>query len=206
MCGQTVTWHQWIVVDDGVNDTSCTMGQVYIRRGPGDEHSQHRNIEAALVHVTGNAIAFIEDDDWYGPNYLAELTSLLEGAEIAGFGWACKYNVRHRLYKCFSNRHQACLARTAIRVTLLDTLRAVLRRHPKYIDLELWRSATGRRLIGRTRQHIGIKGMPGRAGIERGHRPTPEWGTSDSDGVLLKEWVSGAHEVYARFHSPGLVS
>lgn len=182
------------------------MGQLYIRRTPGGDYSQHKNIEVALSHVSGNAVAFIEDDDWYGPDFLSEMMSLLASARIAGFGHARKYNVRERLYRLFNNRWHACLARTAIRCTLLDTLRRVLRRRPKYIDMELWRLARGRKAIGHTRQHIGIKGLPGREGIEPGHRPNVGWGDPDPEGVVLKEWVPTGHEVYAPFYRPSIRS
>src|ERR1700721_1876630 len=67
---------QWIVVDDGPFPSHVyypLQGYTYVRpdhvwsRG---RNSLSLNILAAIPHVKYDFVVFIEDDDWYSPDYL----------------------------------------------------------------------------------------------------------------------------------------
>src|SRR5690606_28895711 len=79
MARQTVPWTHWIVVDDGVRPTRCTLGQRSIRLPAGSAPSVSfaKNLAAAFDELSNLAdsefVCFIEDDDWYAPDYLASM-------------------------------------------------------------------------------------------------------------------------------------
>lgn len=201
---------QWIVVDDGVEAAALTMGQKHIRRPREADctptQSFCRNLLAALPQVKGEWIVFIEHDDYYTPAHLEMLAGLAEkkGAQIVGDGMQRYYNVHQRCYRVFEN-YGACLCQTAISVSLMPmitkTIEDLLKRNKYGVDAQLWRnvpeSKWGVKLAGSA---LGIKGLPGRAGLGLGHRPTTDgkW-TADPDLAMLRSWIGDAADIYAGF-------
>ena len=117
MARQSLRWTNWIVVDDGVRRTKCTLGQRYIRLDPGlpPPLSYARNLAVGLREL-GNLpdpefIFIIEDDDWYGPDYLASLLVALTTHDLAGESHFRYYNVSERSYYHCRNVHHAAALR-----------------------------------------------------------------------------------------------
>jgi hypothetical protein len=82
---------------------------------------------------------------------------------------------------------------------MLDVLRLACRDDDPFVDLRLWGAAQGGRVWNPdARQMIGIKGMPGRAGIGIGHRPRGSW-PKDRDLAVLRRWIGDDAEAYAGF-------
>lgn len=142
--------------------------------------------------------AIVEDDDCYAPSYLAWAEGASRFGSIVGEPCARYYNVATRRWKEMSNRGHSSLCSTVVRGEALPLLRRIAETAPKFIDIELWRLASRRRLTdGTVRRVVGIKGLPGRAGIGCGHDAA--FGRPDADGRKLVEWIGQERaKIYAK--------
>lgn len=191
---QTVKPTEWIVVDDCLPRTPCTMGQKYIR-GPRnwepDVNTQRFNLEAALKEVTGEILFLLEDDDYFAPNYIEVFLTYLKEAHIVGLSNSRYYNLKVPGWKIMQNYAHASLSQTAIRASLYPSLMKSINSGELYFDVHLWRqvrdSETPMLLLGNSSLGLGIKGMPGRGGITGYHRSKDFY--LDSDFTVLKKWV-----------------
>lgn len=194
---------RWIVVDDGPEPQSVTFRRdgwqlVLVRPSPHwapGQNTQARNLLKGLAAVEpADNLVIIEDDDWYAPDWLSTVAAELQHAELVGEHRARYYNVEQRRGRQLVNTGHASLCSTAMRGSALQQFSDACRARPKFIDLELWRRARGRRLFGGHRV-VGIKGLPGRGGIGMGHEPEFR-GEADASGALLRDWVGEDAEVY----------
>jgi glycosyltransferase involved in cell wall biosynthesis len=199
---QTRQPDQWIVVDDCVPPTRCTMDQhLVVPRPPWQpgENTQHRNLQAAIPLVTGDAMLIMEDDDWYAPGYIAEMEKRLELAVLVGEGRAHYYQIREHRYMICKNEQHASLAQTGMRRVLLPLLDEICGRRAKWVDLVLWASARSRGLWPPSGLQVSLKGMPGRIGIGSGHHQTGREWNSDEDFSILRAWLGEDAEAYKDF-------
>jgi hypothetical protein len=196
---------RWIVVDDGRTPTRCTQGQQYIRREPrGSDPPQTLclNLCTALEHgMLGDALAIIEDDDWYAPGHLAAMAAGLEHHDLYGEGLARYYNVAGRCHLEIANTAHASLCATAFRRSLVPTVLEVCRDPNPFADLQLWRAvdASRKRVDPALRNVVGIKGMPGRRGIGCGHDRTLPAYQPDPELSRLREWIGADADTYAPY-------
>lgn len=207
MARQTLKPDQWVVVDDGITPTACTMGQDVIRlpapANPCGKTFARKFIDAIKANaIRGDVVAFIEDDDWYAAEHLETLTGQLGGLDIAGEAPALYYHVGARGYRQHANSNHASLCQTAIDRRLLPMLYQVAISSEAGIDLALWQAVSERRNVyaprnGR-RTCIGIKGMPGRAGLGSGHQAGNGY-TPDADLNTLRGLIGDDAEAYAAF-------
>lgn len=194
----------WIVVDDGAARVVPSRGQQHLRREPASDPrgSFAGNLLAGLTtarDLPHEKILFIEDDDWYAPDYLALMCDWLEGADIAGEARARYYHLPTRRWMLCPNTDRASLCQTGIRRGLLQPLLDHLTAHPStFVDIHLWKTlaADARQLLwGETLHSVGIKGLPGKQGIGIGHR-LGERHRCDTDGSVLKSWMGEDAEIY----------
>jgi glycosyltransferase involved in cell wall biosynthesis len=198
---QTEQWHEWIVVDDCEPETAASMGQVVVRPMPrwDGKPTLGRNMLAGLERVTGDAVLFIEDDDWYAPDYLENIQRMLKLAPMVGEGWARYYNVRTRKWANRCNAAHATTASTACRVECIPAVVDVINSLKTFCyDLGMWRAVPETALVLNVNKYVGIKGMPGRPGLALGHRDTSV-GNPDPDMVKLREWIGDDSDVYRHF-------
>ena len=85
---QTRQPDQWIIVDDGktpVNPKHFPTATV-IRREPqaGEGHTLSLNLTLALPQVQGEKVVIMEDDDFYGRDYLQTMADCLDEYELVG--------------------------------------------------------------------------------------------------------------------------
>jgi len=202
MMAQTFTGPvRWIIVDDGETPQPITF-----RREnwiinlicpepvwqPG-QNTQARNLMAGLERVRDyERLVIIEDDDFYGPEYLADVDNWLKTADLVGEPMARYFNVATGTGKQLQNNTHCSLCSTAVKGPGLVAFRQAVAKHKKFIDLELWRTFRGKKIISNTRHVVGIKGLPGRGGIGCGHRMT---GGAQSIG-MLREWIGDAAGIY----------
>jgi hypothetical protein len=192
---------QWIVVDDGVVPTTCTMGQTYIRQRCMTEHSLCRNLRAAIPQIQGECIFVVEDDDYYASHYLSTMVGRLQRADLVGEFGAKYYYLRHQSFRHnHQSEHHASLCRTGMTRAVLETLeRSAQGWHPS-VDLRLWRAWKGstftwRDPAGTQSLCVGIKGVEGRQ--SKGWRPSRN-AASDPNLTTLQKWVGReAAKVYA---------
>lgn len=201
---------QWIVVDDGLTPILPTCGQTYIRRMRAPQESGAaslcRNLLAGLPAVEGDVLCVIEHDDWYSPRHVEQLLAQLADPQalIAGDAQQRYYNVARRLWRIYANRG-SCLCQTGLKRKVLSHLTRAAQRclaHDSYgVDATLWGSLpTETWRLDPSSTVVGIKGLPGRAGLGVGHRPHgPEW-KPDPACKQLRAWVGSDAAFYADFY------
>lgn len=196
---------QWVIVDDGVTETPVsferkgwTIDRLRLQPQPGT-NTQARNMLAGLEHCRGDAVLVIEDDDFYSPGYVAKQVERLAQSELVGEMHARYYNLANRTYHVHRNERHASLCQTAVRDTARLALEAACKTPGKqFIDLALWRNYPGQ--LFDTALAVGIKGLPGRGGIGKGHHMEA---TRDPRGDKLREWVGkDAADLYLDIRMP----
>lgn len=193
---------RWIIVDDGAEAQPVTFERegwetVIVRPWPRWEpgmNTQARNLRAGLDCVNRKQpLVFIEDDDWYSPDYLDWCAEALRTADLVGESFGRYYNVRTRVGRNLGNSKHSSLCSTAVKgrgILLFDRVCAV--KH-KFIDLALWKMGRGKLTPGD--RVVGIKGLPGRTGIGIGHRESFH-GERDAGGDLLRCWIGDDADAY----------
>lgn len=184
---QTRQPDEWLVMDDA----TTPMPQKVLQ---------------ALGRMTGDAIVWAEDDDWYAPGWLSWVEKSLEqGFDLVGEGEAIYYHVSRRWWSPCKNVRHASLCQTAMRMTLREELENTIRAWDNpFFDCRLWRvdakkmlrlPRDGERLV------IGIKGMPGTPGYSPEHRQKNPPGCIP-DPALLKLWqlIGKDAAAYAPFY------
>jgi hypothetical protein len=195
MARQTMQPDEWIVADGGEGPTKCTMGQRHLHeaRPPGAANFAE-NLLRGAASVTGDIIIFFEDDDWYAPNHIETIIGQLNGAALlAGDDQQRYYHVGQRCWRIFQNKG-ASLCQTAMRRSVLPRFEAVVREclaaGKFHIDYTLWmRTPDSERSLARTDTVLGIKGLPGRAGLGIGHRPSGPLWNRDPALTQLRAWI-----------------
>lgn len=177
---QSLIPYTWIVVDDGQVplDESLLRGIEYIRRIPQSTDPKHTlgvNMSVAMQYVRTNRTAIIEDDDFYRSDYLETLYRMLDKQSLVGVGEALYYNIPLRKYKIHRNRRRASWCNTAFRKEVYNHVRRMAARHTIHLDIKVWKTWSGGTKVLMLDQAnpitIGIKGVPGRAGMTNGWNP-----------------------------------
>lgn len=213
MARQTVAPDRWIVVDDGVEPVKCTLGQEHVRLPTIDSprESFRRNWLTGL-RMAMSFILCIEDDDWYRPDYIEQMTAMLEQRPLVGESRAKFYNVRHRMFMVHPNRQHASLCQTGIgNKEIRDAAITVLSndRRPETLDGGLWRrsriSPDMKFLRPASTLCVGIKAMPGRGGMGVGHTAAEMRQSGyqgDPGGEMLRQWIGEDAAAYLPFFEP----
>lgn len=199
MAAQTYTGQvRWVIVDDGEKEQPINFKpingiwhmEIYRPEPfwqPG-QNTQARNLLTGLAVIRNDEnLVIIEDDDFYGPDWLETVEQKLKNAELVGETRARYYNVQTKTGREMLNESHASLCATAMRGQAIETFRSVCRPGIEFIDHILWQAHSNRHLFEGHRV-VGIKGLPGRQGIGMGHDKKFS-GTRDNGGKLLIEWV-----------------
>lgn len=171
----------WLVVDDCEPATSIPKMREGIEvkaiRAPWRWHvgmnTQAQMMTLALDNVTdSNArVAIMEDDDYYSPHHLLNVSMALESHELVGERIAVYYNVATRKWRELPGTYHASLCTTAMRGRAVVMLYTICANGSRRIDMDLWQSySSNAKHLMSTRNVVGIKGLPGRGGIGVGHR------------------------------------
>ena len=211
---QTLQPHQFIVMDDEVPRTICTMGQEYIFCPQFKGRMSLLNKIAFLISsgkVTGDALVFVEDDDWYHPKWLQFCSDQLEKYDMIGEGHAIYYNVRYRYWIDYRNMSHSSLCSTAIRSNLfpkvLELCDTTTNKDP-FLDQRIWLDNGGIKCSKRVfrpdagRLVIGIKGMPGRAGYNVGHDKMAQDAIRELNMAKLRTLIGSDADAYEQFYNP----
>lgn len=190
---------QWIVADDGTTPVECRLGQTHIRRAPASDpvSSFCGNLIAALACVENDYVMFIEDDDWYRSDYIAQqVERLRRGGLLAGEGRARYYNLQTASWHIHDRRRQprhSSLCQTAMKSECIPRLISQLKRKPtKFIDKALWswHASEDNRLEPESASCIGIKGVPGKNNLALGDaRASARCRNGDPHGSVLRKWI-----------------
>lgn len=183
----------WIIVDD-VDPPSkvptmrdgIRMSVIYPPWRWSGANTQAQSMACGLEHVPDDAsLIVMEDDDWYSPQHIETRVDELQTSELVGERVARYYNVASMRYRIIPSIVHSSLAATACRGGALALLRHICESGSRRIDIDLWSHYQGH--LSNTAHVVGIKGLPGRAGIGVGHRK--DFGTHDPDGGVLAEWI-----------------
>jgi hypothetical protein len=198
---QTLKPDQWIVVGEDLAGYAFTMGQEVIHRKKNalalPLPSICENWLACLPRIKGDLIAVAEDDDYYHPTYLASLVPLLAGVRLAGVKHDLYYQLPPRQYRHMGNAYHASLACSAFTREMLPYIKRCRLYNSVFIDCYLWAEGTqennnwalipNKATDGRA-LHVGMKCMPGSAGLGIGHSNQGAW-ASDKRMATLSRWI-----------------
>lgn len=199
---QTLKWDQWIVVNDGKEPYTYTCGQTVVVRDASNDppgtitldrmyrvpHSLCFNVLAGLPYVMGDKVLIVEDDDWYGADYVRVLAEALDGADLVGLREHYYWHAGKRFYSVQSRSGHTAFACTAFRSKLLPLLRLIALEGNPYLDKALWDSWEGSKslITHAGGLHVGVKGMEGEPGVSfMGH--TIPLGEHDPTGGKLRD-------------------
>lgn len=155
-----------------------------------------------------DAVAFVEDDDYYPPAYLAAMLALLKSHDIAGARGSPYWHARNRVWRAVEATHCA-LAFTVIRAEHIPLLIAHIewqlsRETPSpYVDKWLWSQAKGpwKGAVVNDLPCVAVKGMPGTPGIGKWH--TNQFDSHpDPQGEWLRERIGADAEAYLGLEFP----
>ena len=179
IAGQTLHPRQWIVVDDGQEVTQPTSSFItnFVRRNRGTErmHTLPFNILAALPLIVTPIVIMVEDDEWYAPEYLEKMYSLLSQKDVyvAGQANSLYYRLPTREHRYCGNTHHASLCVTGFRTealqSMMDACTECIAEAVPFVDMKLWGKFPGGKLT-HDHLHVGMKGLPGRPGTTMGWR------------------------------------
>lgn len=198
---QTRQPDEWIVADGGTEKATLTMGQVHLWQpmAPGAANLAS-NIIRALDAVTGTMVVVVEDDDRYAPDHIDQCIKGLATQSAYGCPTLRYFNIAHRCYVEMRNRGSA-LCQTAFRRELVPDMRKAAEQSMAArdftIDGRFW--APRQRLATGPQTVIGIKGLPGTAGLGIGHRPKISRGKlwrSDPELSMLRKWIGDDADAY----------
>lgn len=211
---QTVKPDQWIVVDDGVNPMKeglLPSWAFYVRRKPSCADPKHTltiNMKCALHFIKGDKILIMEDDEYYGPGYIEEISRRLDYYDVVGVGCSKYYHVTSGSYQRHQNMKHASLAQTAFRSFLLPVFKECVEKgmEHRWLDDWFWEVVNNFAKDNRIRPHVfvdepsiyaGIKGLPGRPGICLWHKAEQYENCDNASADVLKSWVPEHYNVYA---------
>jgi hypothetical protein len=172
-------------------------------------HSLNRNLLAALNVCTARdeAIAIVEDDDWYAGEYLEFYVPFLERFSLVGQGHGLYYHVGLRRYRSNRQTGHSSLCSTLLRYEVVRYMKEAACKHRSpFIDKRLWRQPklpVERHLVfDQPMMCVGIKGMPGRSGIGIGHKRN--WmgrrGLPDPSMVTLRALIDNDVDLYEHYY------
>lgn len=194
---------QWIVVDDVLPHTPLSMGQEMLIPTPlwsPGAITLKRNFQYALPFVKYDKVLIMEDDDWYCPGYIQEMSNLLDSFQLVGEGRARYYNVYHRNWLQHQNARHASLCQTGFRTEIADKISEIVKlTGTPHFDVEIWKLPVNKNVVLEKNWNVGIKGLPGRAGIGGGHRPNRLY-TEDLTMQKLTRWIGHDANNYAHFY------
>ena len=196
----------WVIVDDCDPQTRIPYTRAGItvevirpewRWKPG-ANTQAKSMAAGLTAVPDDATLFIlEDDDVYLPNYIN--TMLAQSAELIGERDARYYHVVSNHWRVLPGKIHSSMASTVCRGKALQLLREICNSGLKrMLDMNLWKTFDGSKMLLSEHNVIGIKGLPGRAGSGVGHRK--KFGSVDIDDTLGR-WIGDYADNYQIFRA-----
>lgn len=205
----------WVIVDDGAAITTDVVpddfreGWHIMKVYPEPKwqfgmNTQGRNLREGIEAMWKeyhpmqiDAFFIIEDDDWYAPTYLEYTLPKLKGYLAAGEVKTLYYNVVRRDYHINQNERWSSLFQTVFSIGALDTFIECI--DEKFIDFIFFRKVESPNLYKGKYLSIGMKGMPGRAGIGAGHGNTLGM-LPDHDMSKIKKAIGDDYKFYEGYY------
>lgn len=180
------------------DDNDGIYYEKYVRLLNCRPHTLHLNLIEAFKIISGDIILIMEDDDWYSPFYIENmvkkfLTLNYEGLKHHLIGAAmCPYfNISNFTYNIHNNIHHSSLSQVCFTKKLIPQINLLLDyfKYEYFFDLALWRHTNCNKttFLTQTKWFVGIKGLPGRAGVTGEHRKQLPY--KDPKFLKLEEWI-----------------
>ena len=162
----------------------------------------------SMLHIKGDDLIFIiEDDDFYHPYYIRNLSALAEEFDVIGLTNAIYYHLPSRTYANMCNTTHASLCNTAFKYKHIDIFERAVESGEKFIDIEFWKLVDKLQLnkilvdFKNYKLSVGIKGLPGIRGIGSGHDEEfrKDWASDPELKVLVElvtPWMFGIYKKY----------
>jgi len=167
---QTLKPSEWIVIDDGKMHF-CVPELPFVkyikreRKRVEPLHTLPTQFQKAIQRVMTDKVIVMEDDDWYGENYLRDTAALLDEHELVGQVCNIYYFMNEKQFFIHNNRLHSSLCSTAFTRKVYPFFNHINLNKP-YLDLDLWRVPNFKKsLYNASTPVLGIKGLPGRIGI-----------------------------------------
>jgi hypothetical protein len=150
-------------------------------------------LAVAAEVATGDILAIMEDDDWYGPHYLGDMLAY-EDAPMGGWSHSRAYHLPSRRYNERPTGAHAC---TSFFVLANLDRRMLCRMLRRMLGMKRIAGFIGGELGEETDQFVAMKGLPrdGRAPLSMHHNES-EFPIPDADGSVLRSWIGGDSEMY----------
>uniref|UniRef100_A0A6M3LWN1 Putative glycosyltransferase n=1 Tax=viral metagenome TaxID=1070528 RepID=A0A6M3LWN1_9ZZZZ len=115
----------------------------YLRREPkpGDpKHTLAINLKHALPKIKGDKIIIIEDDEYYAPTYIEEMSRHLENHKVVGIMHSKYYHLPSGGYVQMGNSQHASLAQTAFKGSFMPELSRFIEigMIKDWLDCQIW--------------------------------------------------------------------
>jgi hypothetical protein len=190
----------WVIVDDGPNPQTVPdipgwrISVIYPKdKWQKGQNTQNRNLLVGIKHLSKkHPVLFIEDDEHYHPSWISVCAEHLQHHKLIGQALCRKYSLAKRAWSENTYNH-ASLCCTAISGSMISKFKAIVERNQKLADIQLWNENVGHLIEGA--YVTGIKCMPGRGGIDSGHRESFA-GHRDGELNVLKKWIGADAENY----------
>lgn len=200
MARQTVRWDQWVVVTDGV-PPKLTLGQQLVRLPTMQGNSEQVNTRVGLEAVEHNRVLVVQDDDWYAPRYIEQMSSWLDQANLVGSSVMRLYSPRRRAFAVHEIPERCWCGLGQTGFTSLVYPAAFAACNQRYIDQAIWSGWDGSQKIGDGEVlHVGMKELPGTANSETSGPRLCQ--SPDRDLVVLRDWIGADAAEYAVFYQP----
>lgn len=208
---QSVPIDQWIIVDDGDIPLNTMYDfpdwVTYIRRERGKNdppHTLSTNLAVAIPEIRFDRIFIMEDDDWYGREYIEFLLPWLEKYDMVGLNLITYYHLLGRVWKTGKPKEHTALAQTAFTRRAVPKLLDVCTsdhwevRERGIVDRYWWHGFDGNKHLIKEhpKLHTGFKGLFGRSGIAEGHS-AESWGyKKDDDFSFIRDQIGEDFDFY----------
>jgi len=171
-----------------------------------DEYYAPRYIEEMIKHFGVHRIPVYSLNPYvrtkqtqrYSPAKIEALKRPMD-IKVVGIGRSRYYHLPSGGYRIIGNMGHASLAQTAISKPFLPLLQRILMPGKLYIDFEIWKRAnvdrSGFIFLDKDPLYVGIKGLPGRAGIGQGHN-RGIYKQIDAGRKVLRQWIPKDYQVY----------
>lgn len=150
------------------------------------------NLRTMVESAQGDMLAFIEDDDWYHPEYLKDMHDRLEYSKRALIGYdpTMYYHILHEGYKIIPHKGRASLYTTAGFTNVIYTaLDPILDDKNKAVDISLWSYLHAVSVTTVGHLAIGIKHGFTATTEGRGHQLPATYWSKDPGGLYLKSLI-----------------
>lgn len=161
-------------------------------------NTQARNLRVGMSIVKNydvDYIFIIEDDDYYKPIYLERMMEHLKKHTVVGEADSIYYNISLKAWINHHNKKHCSLFQTAFHRNYIQLFTSCCTKEKEFIDCRFFRAVKTPHIFYEGTLSVGMKGLPGRAGIGMGHKVHRDY-KADPEYKKLKELLGNDYQYY----------